>query len=1000
MRFITIILIALLPQLLFSQAKIRAKAGVAVVVPPVVPSDDGSFSFILATSSVTSAGVYLNDSIKVKNLWNNVTYASGTHTEYWDGTDDFGDTIVNPAATYTVIVLSNNVEYEWEGGCIGNTSDSLTGNTKYQGYYNCMLGLAFASNGYGYYCNGFSEGEASYAKFDVTTPQTRVNFYGSSPTRVLSLNTQYVCTDNTNVYWGGYDSYSANNSMVHAITCASDANVTFSSGVNYTVTNGIVINAISRVNQANVRITGLAVQKTGIYLFVARAAINQLQVLNKTTGALVQTLTYSNVHGLSVDASDNLWMCTGTNTVAKYTVQVGGTLSAATLTLSGLIKPMSTSVNPAGTVVAVCDDSTNQYVRFFDNSTGSLNSTLGTAGGYAANATVSNTKFYFHDDNTTVNTSFVCFVAWQLDGTSYWVNDPGNFRVQKYNTSNVYQTRIMSLGTSYSTWVDPNNSVRVFAGPLEFEMDYSQPLSGSTGWSLVRNWGATLTATYLKPYLTYPTTLSNGRTYAILVKPGGSNNREFVELPTTGVIRLTGTFRNGAQIMDSTGSIQTIVKGAIGGTSIIRRYALTGFNGSNNPLWDSTPEVLATTPTLTINDPNDVLTGNTITSSNKVIMWNPDREVNATTPYVGFHTGAIYRGGNSWLWKHELATHTNYQGQYPAAGYFDIGNYVHNNAGGTLSIYGRNLFTSYHGEFWKNTQTNKFNHYYDNGLSIGQFGIVKEETSGNSPAEFAGNVLTPMVVGAGGDSMWLYHGDESTHSGLHRWKVTGLSTVATQSSVINFPTGYVAPTLNYTDLMAGLPFDVVLPNNTNGWTRNPTIDTTGWTIRTSYYVYDKLAPRDIRLNFAAVPSRSYYLYRDLGTVNVSNDWSVAGDIAWEGKIGNRASIGLFLDILDISGKIMATIYYNVNNEVVLNTVPFATNPDWTGAKYFQPFSITMITGNLTMIYNGQSATPSMIDPTADWTKPKTLRVKCTVSGSPNTNKSMNLGNLKLYTDIL
>jgi sugar lactone lactonase YvrE len=61
--------------------------------------------------------------------------------------------------------------------------------------------------------------------------------------------------------------------------------------------------------------------------------MNRLQVLNKSTGEVIQTLSVTNPKSLCVDANDNLWMVTGTNTVSKYTVNANGTLSGATVTL-------------------------------------------------------------------------------------------------------------------------------------------------------------------------------------------------------------------------------------------------------------------------------------------------------------------------------------------------------------------------------------------------------------------------------------------------------------------------------------------------------------------------------------------------------------------------------------------------------------------------------------------------------------------------------------------
>ncbi len=92
---------------------------------------------------------------------------------------------------------------------------------------------------------------------------------------------------------------------------------------------------------------------------------------------------------------------------------------------------------------------------------------------------------------------FPAFIAFQPDG-SFWVNDPGNYRVQHYTGNRTFIETIMSMGANYSTWADKNDNTRVGAEYLEFKIDNSQPLTGSTGWQLVKNWGATVSADYDK----------------------------------------------------------------------------------------------------------------------------------------------------------------------------------------------------------------------------------------------------------------------------------------------------------------------------------------------------------------------------------------------------------------------------------------------------------------------------------------------------------------------
>ena len=321
-------------------------------------AQDGKFTFTLPAAINTSAGVFKNDSILVRTLWSNVNYPAGTHTEYWDGEDDFGVNIANSSNHFSIKIMSSNVKYQWQG-IIGNSSRSQTGSTVHRGYYHCMRGMVI-TNGFGYYCRGYAEGAPSLAKFSIGDPQAKIDFAKT----LQPGDVNYVATDDINVYWGVFDASAATGSFVFASKVSDDSDVQFPEGQVFAVTFGKVYNkAISVSFQSNALITGLAVQKAGNFLFVARAGLNQLQVLNKTSGALVKTLTVNAPKSLCVDKSGNLWMHTGLNTVAKYTVNSDGSLSSPVVQLQGLVKPAALQVTPDGSQISVADDSTSQQVK-------------------------------------------------------------------------------------------------------------------------------------------------------------------------------------------------------------------------------------------------------------------------------------------------------------------------------------------------------------------------------------------------------------------------------------------------------------------------------------------------------------------------------------------------------------------------------------------------------------------------------------------------------------
>ncbi|MCW3094218.1 MAG: Ig family protein [Ferruginibacter sp.] len=968
---------------------------------------DGKFSFNISSPASTSAGVFFNDSILVRTLWNNVNYTPGTYTKFWDGKDDKGNAISSPASTYKIKVITNNVQYSWQG-TIGNTSDSMTGPSKHRGYKDCMTGLAFGPT-YGYFCTAYSEASPSVGKFLIGKPNVKLNFFSQGTT---TARTDYVVTDGVNVYWAGIDSYSPNNTFVYATKVSDDSQTSFASGVAYTVTYGqAYISTLAKVNAFNSAITGLAVQKTGNYLFVARSTLNQVQVLNKNTGALVQTLTFTTPKGLSVDPSGNLWMISGTNTVAKYTVNTDGTLSSPTITLAGLLNPLSTQVSPDAVLVGVTDGSSSQQVKFFSNATGAATNTLGTAGGYSSDATVNNNKFYFtdvNDGNAILYLNRISFISFQSDN-SFWVNDPGNYRVQHYNSSRTFIERVMAMGATYSVYVDKNNINRVLAGYLEFAVDYTtQTLSGSAGWSLVKNWGALAsTTTYDKYGPAFFTTLSNGRTYGLINKGAV---QEVIEFGTTNQLRFTGlVINNLTNVLCDDGSTQQYTAGA---TALIKRFPLTGFDAIGNPLWSSTPEILASVATNNVvGNPVVAPKSQVFSSTNKIVLYNYKGLSNNTglVYATGYHLGLVQRGGNnSYLFQTEQSTHRSYQGPFPASGWFDEGNGVNDFAGGTVNISDRNIITSYHGEFWKGSQTNKYNHYLDNGLAIGQFGTTRPESKARPAAMMSGNALTPVVVKDKNGDLYLYHGDESDHSAVHRWKISGLNTIAEQVVTIPFPSAYAVPVTNYTDLMAGLPFAATLQTNTSGWTRNPATDTINsslsWKATTGVQKYDQELSTDLYINFKESVPATYNLSRDLGTNNVTSNWKVSGNLNL-GTMINGLGNNAYVEVLDVNGKVLTTLCavdnFSLPIRVIGNTVQVPASSFSVGIKNTtNSFDVSVNNGVVVFTYAGVVFPSTTIsDATGNWRQPKTLRLRFTSAvGLPNYDLKFDASDLKFYKD--
>lgn len=752
-------------------------SGKAAILKTNVPPNPQNieFSFTLAAAARTSAGVYASDSTLVKTLWSGIHYAAGTHTAVWDGTDDEG--ILAPNGSYQIHVLSNNVTYTWEG-VIGNTSSASSGPTVHKGY-DIIRGMAF-SGGTAYLGKGYSEGSPAHAKMLTSAPQSKITIF---PTDGTGVNGSFVVTDGINVYWGGVDPFKPTVSFVFATKTSDDTETVFSSGIPVKARYGrTYASAIDTLNNVNGEVSGLAVQKTGNYLFVSHKSLNQLHVLNKNTGALLQTLTFTAVRALAIDTADNLWItytAAGNPKVEKFQVNTNGTLTSLNLVPSNLVDPLAIAVSPDNSTLVVADAGTSQQLKAYSNTTADSSWVFGELGGYVNSAVVSNDKFYFSDVRETLGT----FISFQPDGT-FWVSDAGNSRAQHYTATRTFIDRIMYLSRSYSCFVDKNNPTRVFSDYLEYTIDYRKPLAPDNGsWILKNNWGYSIPLDYDNNFnrLRSVTTLSNGKTYAMFSNSSISK-WQVAELTSAGTVRFTGILIpiDNSQLYPD-GSLRKVNVIALGQPSVYRKKNLTGFDASDNPIWG--PETItASTQPATFRDPGywgsgiNLKAGET-TSTGVLVAFDAGGAHNG---YDNWHLGGIKPGNTKWRWRTAMSTTTDYSGEFPKNGAFDIGNTV-NYPGSSAMALDRSIYWGYHGENWKAGQTNKWNQVYDDGLFVGQFGITGAEVlNQEAPAMMAGNVFSVNIVKGTDSATYVYHNDESFHSGVHRWKVNGLETIAEQ----------------------------------------------------------------------------------------------------------------------------------------------------------------------------------------------------------------------------
>src|SRR5262249_38928939 len=337
--------------------------------------DGSTFTYSIVTAGNTSAGVYQNGSL-VRTLWSNVPTTAGSHTYTWDGNDDSGKLL--PAGSYEVRVLTSQAKYTWEG-TVGNTSNQLSGGSVYHFEGNITsMGIVGKQ---AFFETGYNEGLPSCSKFSTANPNDKIGY-----TCKLYGIVDRVASDGINLYWTIEDETQNNNdnsitgdhynwrslsSFVAATRVSDNSDVPLSAGAPDGNNNEYPYAIDIIKNNPNGHGTGIAVQKNGSYLFVSHAWMNQLDVLNKTTAALVRTIPIQEVAGLAMDSSDSaLWMIDangGTRHVEKYTINADGTLSLAG-SITGLSNPLALGVSPNGTTLLVADGGSSYQLKAYGTS--------------------------------------------------------------------------------------------------------------------------------------------------------------------------------------------------------------------------------------------------------------------------------------------------------------------------------------------------------------------------------------------------------------------------------------------------------------------------------------------------------------------------------------------------------------------------------------------------------------------------------------------------------
>lgn len=741
--------------------------------------------YVLNKPHRVSAGIFDRQGRLLKTIFSNVHQSAGLYTKMdfaWDGLDEFGQNVQEQADH--IKVLANNIVDEWEG-VIGNTSDSFTGETVHRQLQN-YIGMVIA-NGKGYFIHDYTEREGSVTTVQLDDIQKRIQ---EMPSGVQQATNQ-IATDGVRIYMGGRVAFSEHISYVQAAELSKLGNfrdyLPFKGETVKIFNHTIPAVDITIDNETISRITGLAVQKTGNWLFVARDELRSLRVLHKISGEKVQEYEFTEPKHAVIDTDEKLWMVVDEE-IVKFDVSAHtGAITPTGFKISGFQNIRAMDISPDGATVAVAeiDVDGRHRVLGYDTLSGDLRWSLGRNESYEESPTVYDDKFLFkrHDDDG-INERGIydvySFLTFEPDG-SLWVGDRGNQRYLKFDVRRNLVSTLMWMPAFYNVSIDPNNPSRVFGGYLEFDVDYSKPLlpgNANKAWRFVRNWGETAQDNIDHAGIRGVTTLRNGRTYGVMTPLG--NIPRVYELDIERGLRDTGArLPNSYPGSRFKGDGTVYREQTIGNSATLYKQDLRGFDVDHNPVF-SDEEVVFSYPVIdklsTQGRTNNV---GEFTSSGIYAVFNSS---------VGSLGGGNFKLAGFSPEANEFQFRTS-KGQvfplgtpFPQDGRYDDVDIQQ--AGNIVQAFDSFLIWGYNGEFWNAGQTNRYNLYHESGLHLTHFGTDTLSGQGAAFYGMAGNAFSWDVVKVGPD-YYLWTCDEGYHAGVHRWKLTNMESIREFRLAIN-----------------------------------------------------------------------------------------------------------------------------------------------------------------------------------------------------------------------
>jgi hypothetical protein len=328
----------------------------------------------------------------------------------------------------------------------------------------------------------------------------------------------------------------------------------------------------------------------------------------------------------------------------------------------------------------------------------------------------------------------------------------------------------MFVAHTYVACADPNDPKRVFAGYLEFEVDYKKPIASS--WTLKNHWGHYVNGAELERgkstqngLFSVVSLMNQGvaRTYALTRDAAHDNRKRLVELTSSGVRPTYINDQSPLLELEADGSAVAMTVTPTPQSGTTAHYFRDSISG-----WQDADPVYTRTTLSTVqyvDGVSPVYWGAARLRGSTLFLFYPARNQlerdRPAVPFEGNHLGAVNSANGSWLWM------TSPTGPLDGRGTFETNCHY---AGSAFTIIDDNIFFVYRGEGWRNGQANQIFHYKTDGTFVGQFGTPAfvQGTILNAPG--AGAIVGHISAVRVNSAIYVYTSDEWSH-GVHRWRI-------------------------------------------------------------------------------------------------------------------------------------------------------------------------------------------------------------------------------------